>query len=168
MATNMWMRTSVEHYITHVVHEDYLDLLAQDLVSRGGKYTGAFSHHKFHLDLGGMCRMDRKIETLHIESLELSIPSEDLPIMYNGIKELKPRSFANGSIYYKIKTWPGLALVLNEEQYGYLKGWMKGKLVSCQAEVEAEKIRWQKSFDDGLGKYVVSERRDTKQNKNKA
>lgn len=74
---------------------------------------------KIIVDLPGMCMTDRPYELIKLDTLSISIPSQDFQMIFDHALNLKMREFSNGEKYFKLHGW-NVCVVFTLKQFELL------------------------------------------------
>lgn len=109
-----WRRYLFTEFMVHVVPAELeADLLA-DLLARGAELRelpegtdNPATITEWGFDRGGSCHLGEPRETVVLDGLEISVPCRQVSEIYESLRRAmaKPRRFASGARYVKLKLW---------------------------------------------------------------
>lgn len=97
-----WVVISSDDWKSHATPVIFVDALIAEMHERG--FKGEIDRRllvEYGLDRGGMCFVNRPLETFLFNGLVFTIPSEHVDYFYNALTELTPRKFGSRT-YYKL------------------------------------------------------------------
>lgn len=119
----------------HIVHKSFATNLSVDMMERTFLLTEFKKVESLTLDEPGPIFADRPYEIVRLDSLKISIPSEDVKSILTVLRELPRRKFKDGVSYFKLKTWNS-CLIMNEIQKDSLETGLESLLDRAQIRAE--------------------------------
>lgn len=129
----------------HFVHKRLIANLCVDLQDRGFTLSDIDEVDSIFVDEPGMIAMDRPLETLKMDSLKITVPSEDISSIYERVSELESRYFKDGTRYFKLKTY-NVCLIMDESQKTYLERTLESMIEKAEKKASAFYDKFVKSM----------------------
>lgn len=167
LQSELWAWVTMPGYKGHYCPRKLAGALAVDLTNRRDRdypeHDGEAAITPVSegmIDLPGMIMTDRPIEKIKIDTLALSIPSQDYAEFARELKFVHKRVFADGQEYYKIHGWR-VCVVFTPEQRDLVLGAMADMLPGVKERAEAADREFSRRLDQANekgGALVVSHR----------
>ena len=92
-------------------------------------------------DLPGICLAERSMRHLTVDGMTMHVPSQDLDSVLYDLRLLQPRTFADGTPYYKLHGWRFCVVFTPEEREAMLTA-MEAQREEANREADADDKRF--------------------------